>query len=204
MSDAAARTGRRPGNQATRQTILTAARDAFAANGFACTTIRSIAAAAGVDPALVHHYFGSKDRLLLATIEIPVDSRAVIATLAAVPPERLGATIASTILGMWESPAGSALAAALRTALSDPAMARTFREFVVREIVNRVLRQVGCPPQEADLRAGLLVSQVLGVAVGRYLLHVQPLASQPIEDLARELGRTLQRYLTGPVGPDPA
>ncbi|HET8591690.1 MAG TPA: TetR family transcriptional regulator [Nakamurella sp.] len=193
------RTGRRPGNPDTRETILQAARATFAASGFTGATIRGIAARAGVDPALVHHYFGTKENLLLATVQVPVNPREVVDTVTAGPVQTLGTRLAGMVLGVWASPAGTALAAAMRSAIDDPAIARTIREFLLSQVIGRVLRHVGCPPQELDLRAALLASQMLGVIMGRHILKLEPLASQPIEALVPQVGATLQRYLTGPL-----
>jgi len=195
------RTGRRPGNPDTRQAILDAARSEFAARGFAGTTVRAIAATAGVDPALLHHYFGTKQQLFLATIEIPVDPSMVVDAVADGPREGLGLRLASTVLGVWESPAGPALIAALRSALVDPAVARMVREFLFSQVIGRVLRQVDCPPEQVSIRGALLVSQLAGVLVGRHILALEPLASAPLEALVPNVAATLQRYLTGPLPP---
>ncbi len=199
------RTGRRPGKPGTREAILGAARTAFAANGFAGTTIRGIASAAGVDPALVHHYFGSKDSLFLQIVQVPVNPREVVDSLTSGPVDTLGLRMATAVLGVWESPVGTSLVAALRSAIDDPGMARPVREFLLTQVIGRVLRQAGCPPAEERTRAALLASQMMGVLMGRYILKMEPLASQPIETLIPNIGATLQRYLTEPlaVGPVP-
>jgi AcrR family transcriptional regulator len=197
----ARRTGRRPGNPDTRETILQTAQKAFAANGFTGATIRGIAAEAGVDPALVHHYFGTKENLLLATVQVPVNPREVVDTVTSGPVETLGTRLAGMVLSVWASPAGTALAAALRSAIDDPAIARTIREFLLSQVIRRVLRHVGCPAQELDIRAALLASQMIGVIMGRHILKLEPLASQPIQALVPQVGATLQRYLTGPLVP---
>jgi len=193
------RSGRRPGNPDTRQMILAAARAAFAESGFAGTSVRRIAAAADVDAALVHHYFGTKEQLFLATVEVPIDLPTVLGTLGAAGPDGLGVKLIRTILGVWESPAGASLAAAVRSALADPARASMLREFVVPQIIGPLLRPLDLAPEELELRTGLLLSQVIGVITGRYLLAVEPLASMPVDELAANVGATLQRYLTGPL-----
>ena len=208
----AGRTGRRPGNPDTRQAILDAARREFAARGFSASTVRAIAAAAGVDPALVHHYFGTKDNLFLQTVQVPVNPRAVVDTLTEGPIETLGLRMAATVLGVWESPVGVSLAAALRSAMDDPELARPVREFLLTQVIGRVLRQADCAPEEREIRSALLASQMMGVLMGRYVLRMEPLASQSIDELIPNIGVTLQRYLTGPLqlagapttAPDPA
>lgn len=193
------RTGRRPGNQDTRQVILDTARITFAEIGFTAASVRKIAAAAGVDAALVHHYFGSKEKLFLATVEIPIDLPTMIGRVAAEGIDGLGTRLITTILGVWESPAGPGVGAALRSALADPARARMIREFVVPQIVGPLFGPLDLSQRETELRAGLVVSQVLGVITGRYLLAVEPLASLPADELAANVGATLQRYFNGPL-----
>ncbi len=194
-----ARSGRRPGNPDTRQAILDAARTTFAELGFTGASIRKIAATAGVDAALVHHYFGSKEKLFLATVEMPMDLPSIAAGIGAQGPDGLGVRLITTILGIWESPAGAGIGAALRTALADPARARMVREFVLPQLIGPLLQPLNLPPDEANLRIGLMMSQVLGVITGRYLLAIEPLASLPVDVLAGGVGATLQRYLTAPL-----
>lgn len=193
------RSGRRPGNPDTRQVILDAARATFAEVGFAPASIRKIAAAAGVDAALVHHYFGSKEKLFLATVEIPVDLPQMVSGLSAEGTSGLGVRLATMMLGVWESPAGAGIGAALRTALADPARAKALREFVVPQLIGPLLRPLNLPPEELEVRAALVMSQVLGVITGRYLLGVEPLASLPVDVLAANVGATLQRYFDAPL-----
>jgi AcrR family transcriptional regulator len=195
------RSGRRPGNPDTRQAILEAARVTFAELGFAGASMRRIASAAGVDAALVHHYFGSKEKLFLATVEVPVDLPRIIAGISAEGIDGLGVKLITTMLGVWESPAGAGLAAALRSALADPQRARMFREFVVPQLVGPLLRPLSIPPEELDLRIGLLMSQMFGVISARYLLVIEPIASLPADVLAANVGATIQRYLVGPLIP---
>jgi AcrR family transcriptional regulator len=194
-----AKTGRRPGNPDTRQVILDAARKTFAELGFAGASMRRIATAAGVDPALVHHYFGTKDKLFLATVEVPVDLPALLQSVSEQGKDGLGVRLVTTMVSVWESPAGAGLPAALRAALADPARARTFREFLVPRIVGSLIGPLGLPPDEVELRTGLLMTQILGVITGRYLLAVEPLASLPVDELTANVGATIQRYLTGPL-----
>ena len=197
-----AKTGRRPGNPDTRQVILDAARTTFAELGFAGASMRRIAAAAGVDPALVHHYFGTKDKLFLATVEIPVDLPTLLRSISEQGTDGLGVRLVTTMVSVWESPAGAGLPAALRAALADPARARMFREFLVPRIVGPLIGPLGLPADEVELRTGLLMTQILGVITGRYLLAVEPLASLPANKLAANVGATIQRYLTGPLSED--
>lgn len=191
------RSGRRPGNPDTREQILTVARDTFAAVGFTKASIRRIAAAAGVDPALVHHYFGSKDELFLATVQVQVNPRSVVEQLVAGGVEGLGARMMAAILQVWESPAGASLIAAMRTAVGDPGSRRALTQFVTTEIVSRVLRGLDHSEEEAELRGALLASQILGVVIGRYVLALPALTRMDPAALVATVGPTLQHYLTG-------
>jgi hypothetical protein len=147
----------------------------------------------------VHHYFGTKDKLFLATVEIPLDLPALLHSVSAQGPDGLGVRLITTMVSVWDSPAGAGLAAALRAAVADPVRARMFREFVAPRIVGPLIGSLGLPPDEVELRTGLLMTQILGLITGRYLLAVEPLASLPVDRLAANVGATIQRYLTGPL-----
>ncbi len=190
------RSGRRPGRPDTRGVILTAARESFAGKGFAGTSMRGIAAAAGVDPALIHHYFDSKRALFLATVALPIDPPALITEVAAGDKRTFGPRLLTTLLRTWDSDQQTALVAALRAALSDPAMTRPLVEFLSVEVLGQLV--VGRPePAEAERRAGLVATTLLGVIVGRYLLELPALTGQSADDLVATLGPVLQRYLDG-------
>ncbi len=190
------RTGRRPGTSGTRSAILDAAREAFGTHGYERATIRGIAERAGVDPALVHHYFGSKQELFVAAMQLPVDPVRVVERLLDGERERVGERIAGTFLTVWDAAANrGVLLGLIRSALSDDTAARMLREFVTIEIIGRVARSLGVP--DPALRGNLVASQLLGLAVARYIVRLEPLASTPPHLLAAAVGPTLQRYLTG-------
>lgn len=191
------RTGRRPGNPDTRRAILLAARHAFAGKGFAGASIRRIAADAGCDPALVHHYFGTKEELFVATVEVPVNPADIIDALVADGLDGLGDRLIRAVLSVWESPAGTALAAVLRSALADPDGQRAFPEFVSTVLIGKVRTLLDGPAAAADLRLALVAAQLSGVMIGRYLLRLAPLSTVPVDDLAAAVGPVLQGYLTG-------
>lgn len=193
----ARRTGRRPGNPATREAILAAARKAFAERGFDGASIRAIATGAGVDPALVHHYFGTKDQLFLAAMNSPIDPRDVLPQVLAGGAQQVGERLVRAFLGVWDSPAGSAGVALLRSGVTNDWSARILREFLVTQILRRVLGPLDLDPQEAPLRASLVASQVAGMAMMRYIIKLEPLASAPPEQVVAAVGPTVQRYITG-------
>jgi AcrR family transcriptional regulator len=191
------RSGRRPGNPDTREAILTAARRIFAEKGFDKASIRAIATDAGVDPALVHHYFGTKDKLFLATINAPIDPTKLIPQALEGPLEEAGERLVRMMLSVWDSPAGAAAVTLLRSAMSNDWTARLMREFVVTQVLRRAVTVLVLDPAEAPLRTALVASQISGLAVTRYVLKVEPLASAPAEVLVAAIGPTVQRYLTG-------
>jgi AcrR family transcriptional regulator len=195
----ARRSGRRPGNQDTRQDILAAARDVFAEKGFDKASIRAIATAADVDPALVHHYFGTKDKLFLESMNMPINPAELVPQALAGPREEAGERLVRLIISVWDSPAGAAAVAMLRSAMSNEWTARLLREFVVTQVLRRAVAELGLPKEEAPMRASLVATQMGGLAMIRYVLKVEPVASADPETLVRAIGPTIQRYLTGDV-----
>jgi AcrR family transcriptional regulator len=198
-----ARTGRRPGNPDTREAILAAAREAFADRGFDGAAIRTIAAAAKVDPALVHHYFGSKEQLFLESMRVSVDPGAALTEALASGPDGIGERLVRTVLSIWDSPAGGGALALIRSAVSNELFARMLREFINHVILRRVAKGLDLDPAEAGVRTSLVATQVAGLILARYIIRFEPVASMPPEALAAAIGPTLQRYLTGPL-PGPA
>ncbi|MCF6380048.1 TetR family transcriptional regulator [Nocardioides KLBMP 9356] len=187
--------GRRPGAPDTRAEVLAAARTSFAEKGFRGTTIRAVAASAGVDPALVHHYFGTKDDLFVAALQIPVDPRAVLAPVVAAGPDGAGERLLRTLLSVWDDPElRPGLVALVRSLMSDDG-AGLVRDGFIPVVVGPVL--AGLVPDRPEVRIPLVASQVIGIILGRYVVALPPLAQMPAEDLVARVGPTLQRYLTG-------
>ncbi len=190
--------GRRPGGPDTRGQILTAARRSFADKGFAGTTIRGVAGDAGVDPALVHHYFGAKDDLFLAALEIPVDPRTLVPSVFDEGVEAAGERLVRLFLSVWDDPhTRLPLVALVRSSLVQEGPESLLQQGMLR-MVLAPLRAV-LPPDEADRRVQLVISQLAGLVVTRYLLELEPLASMPAEELVAAVAPTLQRYLDGPL-----
>ncbi|MFI1383115.1 TetR family transcriptional regulator [Embleya sp. NPDC020886] len=187
--------GRRGDASATREGILGAARVEFAARGYAGASVRAIARAAGVDPALVHHYFGPKDRVFIAAMDLPLEPEALVARVFAAGVEQAGERLAESFVTLWDHPdTGPRLLAILRTAVSDggnPA----FREFVGAELTTRLAEGIG--GDDGALRANLCASQLLGVALTRYVLGLEPIASTSSAELIDRLAPILQRHLSG-------
>ncbi|MCG5461107.1 TetR family transcriptional regulator [Micromonospora sp. NPDC053740] len=193
------RTGRRPGNPGTREAILDAARTAFAERGYDAASIRGIAGTAQVDPALVHHYFGSKDQLFLAAMNFPVDPGQLVPRVLAGDRDGVGERMVRIFLGVWDSPTGSAAQALLRSAVSNEWTARLLREFVTTQVLRRVLENLDVDPVELPLRGSLVATQMIGLAMMRHVVRLEPVASADPETLVAAIGPTIQRYLTGPL-----
>jgi AcrR family transcriptional regulator len=179
--------------------VLAAAREVFAERGFDGATIRGIAATAGVDPALVHHYFGNKDKLFLAAVEAPADPGDLLPAVLACPQDQLGAAVVRMVLRLWDGPAQPAGLALLRSAVSNEWTAKLLREFLVSRILRRVVSTLGFDPDVRAARASLVASQIIGLVMARYVLRLEPLASASPESIVAAIGPTVQRYLTGEV-----
>jgi AcrR family transcriptional regulator len=197
------RSGRRPGNQDTRTSILEAARDAFAEKGFDRASVRAIAADAGVDAALVHHYFGTKDKLFLAVMNSPIDPAELVPQAMQGPREQAGERLVRLVLTIWDSPAGAAALAVFRSALSNEWTARLLREFVVIQVLRRAISELSVDPAEASLRAGLVATQMAGLILARYVLKIEPMPTTDPELLIAAIGPNVQRFLLDPL-PDVA
>jgi AcrR family transcriptional regulator len=187
--------GRRPGGPDTRGEILRAARESFAGKGFTSTSMRAVAREAGVDAALVHHYFDSKDELFIESMALPIDPRQVAAVVLAGPREELGRRIVSTFLGVWESPDGQQqMKAIMRSVVSSEDVARLMREGITQMIIGPVSDALGVP--DARLRVSLVATQLIGLAMTRYLVDLDPVASTPVAELIDRIAPVIQHYLT--------
>lgn len=199
---AARHSGRRPGDTDTRGAILAAAREEFAAGGFDGATIRGIAARAGVDPALVHHYFGGKDKLFEAAIELPVALEAFLPQLlAGTDRARIGEIVTRRFLSLWEDAANRPVfMAMLRSVVGNAQAASLVRERLTQQVFGPIADVLDVP--DAALRANLIGSQFIGLALVRYVGRVEPLASAEIEAVVAALAPTIQRYLLADLKAD--
>jgi AcrR family transcriptional regulator len=193
-------TGRRPGNPGTKEAILVAAREAFAERGYDQSSVREIASAAGVDPALVHHYFGTKDRLFLAVLEAPVDPAEMLPQIVEGPVGELPERLVGTFLSIWDDPvSGGAAVALLRSAFQREPAARLLRDFLTTQLMPAALSRLDMGAAEVRLRFELVAGQLVGVAVMRYVLRLEPLASAPPPVVVAALAPTVRRYLFEPL-----
>lgn len=196
------RSGRRPGNQDTRSTILVAARAAFASDGYDATTIRKLAAAVGVDPALVHHYFGSKEELFRLAVGAPIDPSSLFPGIFAGPRSSIPERLVRTFLGVWDDPVtGSSFLAFLRTAVRSDTANKLVREFFGLQVQRKVLHSLdtGIPAAEIPLRTTLLASQLFGLAMMRYLIRLEPLASASTDAVVAAVAPSVGHALYGPL-----
>ncbi|WP_086827394.1 TetR family transcriptional regulator [Allokutzneria sp. NRRL B-24872] len=192
------RRGRRPAGEDTRRALLEAARRSFAEHGFAGATVRAMAAEAGVDAAMVNHWFGGKEGLFAAAMELPVDPKQISEMLLTGPIEEMGERIVRTFLGVWDGGGGGAFVALMRSASSNENAARMLREFISTMVFGPIAKRVG--PDHPDLRASLCGTQIAGLGMVRYVIKLEPLASADHDALAATVGPNLQRYLTGDLG----
>ncbi|MGW5272827.1 TetR/AcrR family transcriptional regulator [Streptomyces sp. NPDC004044] len=178
-----------------RERILEAARTEFAERGYDKTSIRGIAKKAGVDAALVHHYFGTKDEVFAAAIEVSFEPALVIPAILSDGTNGLGERLARYFIGVWENPASRApLLAIMRSALTQEAAAKVLRGFVLRRLLERIVESLDVP--DATFRAELAASHMIGIAMLRYVIKAEPLASAEPEKIVAMVAPTLQRYLT--------
>ncbi|WP_328561925.1 TetR family transcriptional regulator [Streptomyces coelicoflavus] len=182
----------------TRDRILVTAREEFSERGYEKTSVRAIAKAAGVDPALVHHYFGTKEQVFEAAIEVAfapaMDAPEAIADG---PLDGVGERLTRFIFGVWENPATrTPLLAILRSAVNNETAATVFRRLIAAQLLRRVAAQLDRP--DAELRVELAAAQLVGCAMLRYVIKVEPLASADPEQLVARLAPVVQGHLTGP------
>ena len=179
-----------------RQLIVAAAATLFASDGYDATSMRAVARSAGVDPALVRHYFAEKADLFAEAVAAPMRPDRIIATALAGPRESVGENLVRAILTALDEPGASArVVRVLHTALGQEFAARMLRQFVMREVLRRLARHIG--EDDAELRASFAASQVVGLLVARYGVRIEPLASASVDEVVRRIGPVIQWHLTG-------
>ena len=188
--------GRRPGESGTRQAILDAARAQFAANGWDRATIRAIASDAGVDPALVLHFFGSKALLFAAAMAWPFDTDAAVEQVLTGPRTQLGERLAAFFLSVWEDPQRrEPIMVMLRAATTNAQAAELLRETLMTVVLGPLGSRLEVP--DAELRMSLCSAQLIGLGTARYIVGFEPLASLEPARVVELVGPALQRYMTG-------
>jgi AcrR family transcriptional regulator len=195
--DSGRRSGRRPGPSTTREAITRAARGQFSELGYDRTTIRGVAREAGVDPALVLRFYGSKDALFREVMALPPAAAEALERIADGPRATVGRRLAELIIGLLENPETRAIVLGrIRSAVSHPEAAALVRETVTRD-VGRLTSAL--TDDQPEVRAVLAGTHVVGLAVARYVVLVEPLASMPAADVVEYAAPTFQRYLVGPL-----
>jgi AcrR family transcriptional regulator len=188
--------GRPPGESGTREAIVAEARRQFSELGYGRSTLRGIARGAGVDPRLLLHYFGSKQDLFAASVELPIEPQLVIETVFAGPPDGMAGRAARLMVSVLEDPeTRRPLLALLRAAVSEPEAAELIRRVLTERMLLPMAERVG--GSRPELRASLVASQLVGVTVVRYVVGLQPLADASREDLIRALEPVFEHYLRG-------
>jgi AcrR family transcriptional regulator len=193
--------GRRPGAPDTRAEILASARTLFADRGFKGTSMRAIASEAGVDPALVHHYFGTKDDLFMAALELPVDPRELLAPVVEAGADGAGERLLRTFLGVWDDPDNQLAFLSLFRSVMEPPGELLLSQGFVPVVLGPVGHALGIDHPEQ--RMPVVASQMIGLIMCRYVLHIEPLASLDPERVVATYAPTIQRYLTGDLPLDP-
>ncbi|MFC8667267.1 MULTISPECIES: TetR/AcrR family transcriptional regulator [Streptomyces] len=202
MTSAAPRRRGRPSHAdsadapAARDRILAAAREEFSERGYEKTSVRGIAKAAGVDSALVHHYFGTKEQVFEASIEVAFGPLlSAPGSIAEGPLDGVGERLTRFFFGVWENPATrKALLAIIRSAVNNEVAATVFRRLISAQILRRVAAQLDTP--DAELRAELAAAQLVGIAMLRYVIKVEPLASANPEQIIERVAPVIQAHLT--------
>jgi AcrR family transcriptional regulator len=191
--------GRRPGHADTRGEIIEAAKRVFAANGYDGTSLRAVAREAGVDPALVHHYFDGKSSLFVAAMALPFDPRQVKAR--AEGAEYSGARTIESFLTMWDRAegSGSSFASCMAAMAASTNVADAIREFVNERVWSILSRNEGESDAVARRRTAMVSSQLLGLAFARYILRVPPMSTASPRQIGRWVGPTLDRYVKEPL-----
>ncbi|MBC6447777.1 TetR/AcrR family transcriptional regulator [Actinokineospora xionganensis] len=190
--------GRRPGGTDTRAALLAAAREVFSEQGYDGATVRTIAARAGVDAAMVNHWFGGKEALFgEAVLQLPFNPKEIIAHLLEGGIDDLGTRIVRAFLTTWDAQGGGVFAALIRSVAAHEQVADVLREFFLKNVFAQLAGKVA--DDRPDLRANLVASQMIGLGVVRYVAKFDPLAESDVEALVRAIGPNVQRYLTGPL-----
>ncbi len=192
------RRGRRPGGTDTREALLNAAREVFIEQGYDGATVRAIAGRAGVDAAMVNHWFGGKEGLFgEAVLKLPFNPQEIVEILVGAPADDIGQTIVRTFLSRWDETGGGVFTALVRSITSHEEAASMLRDFFFKHVFKQVIGKFA--PDGNDFRATLIATQLVGLGMIRYVARFEPLASADIDTIAAAIAPTLQRYVTGEI-----
>lgn len=186
--------GRRPGQTQTREHILAAARTQFGALGYGGATIRGIAAEAAVNPALIHHFFGTKEQVFVEALSLPVNPLTMIDVILTGPRDAAGERLVRMMLGLWSAPEpGKSFLGLLRSVSTNEQAAAMLREFLERAVLTKVADALGVP----RLRMTAMAAQLVGLAMVRYVVRVEPMASASDDEVVAVVAPVIQHYLDG-------
>ena len=188
--------GRRPGTTSTRAAIVAEARRQFGDVGYRRTSLRSIAQAVDIDPRMISHFFGSKQQLFSATVELPFDPEVAFAHIFAGGVEGIGERLAEFILTFLADPIGQrTITGVTRAAVSEPEAAAIVRDVLTERLLTPLAQRVS--QDRAELRASLIGTQIVGLVMGRYIVGLEPIIQATQADLVQALAPVLEHYLTG-------
>ncbi len=197
-TQAARRRGRRPGGADTREALVNAAREVFIEQGFTGATVRAIATRAGVDAAMVNHWFGGKEGLFgEAVLKLPFNPKDIVEELVAAEPDRIGETVVRRFVTTWDTTGGGVFTALMRSVTSHEEAALMLKDFFFKHVFKHVIGRFS--PDQQEFRATLVATQIVGIGMVRYVTRFEPLASADIDALAAAIGPTIQRYTTGKI-----
>lgn len=192
------RRGRRPGGTDTREALVNAAREVFVEQGYDGATVRTIATRAGVDAAMVNHWFGGKEGLFAeAVLKLPFNPKDVVERLLAAAPEDIGVTIVRSFLTIWDTTGGGVFTALMRSITSHEEAATALKDFFFKHVFSHVIARLA--PDNHEFRATLVATQIVGMGMVRYVAKFEPLASADIDTMAAAIAPTFQRYITGKI-----
>lgn len=197
-TQAARRRGRRPGGADTREALVNAAREVFIEQGFTGATVRAIATRAGVDAAMVNHWFGGKEGLFgEAVLKLPFNPADIVKDLLAADADEIGETVVRKFVTTWDVTGGGVFTALMRSVTSHEDAALMLKDFFFKHIFKHVIGKLS--PDQQEFRATLVATQIVGIGMVRYVTRFEPLASADVDALAAAIGPTIQRYITGPI-----
>ncbi|HEX6353514.1 TetR/AcrR family transcriptional regulator [Actinophytocola sp.] len=197
-TQATRRRGRRPGGADTREALVNAAREVFVEQGYDGATVRAIATRAGVDAAMVNHWFGGKEGLFAeAVLKLPFNPKDVVERLLAVEADDIGEAIVRNFLTIWDNSRGGIFTALMRSVTSHEEAARALKDFFFKHVFTHVIAKLA--PDNHEFRATLVGTQIVGMGMVRYVVKFEPLASADIDTMVAAIAPTFQRYITGKI-----
>ncbi|CAM3505194.1 TetR family transcriptional regulator [Kibdelosporangium persicum] len=192
------RRGRRPAGADTKTALIEAARAVFTEQGYEGATVRTIARRAGVDPAMVNHWFGGKEGLFAKSVlQLPIDPSTIVSQLLEGDLDTIGERVVRTFLTVWDSTGGGHFAALVRSVASHQLAVEGLRDLFLKQIFGRIVAKVGV--DNGLFRANLVASQLIGMGMVRYVTQFEPLKNTDIETVVAAVGPTIQRYFTGEI-----